>query len=63
MAPPQQRVLRNDVLQAERGLLQVEAQHGKDSPEYRQALTRMARLWSVLKLTRGQDEFLQDLLR
>jgi uncharacterized protein (DUF1786 family) len=57
----EQRVLRNDVQLAEKRLSQVAARHGKSSPEYREALQRFARLWSVLKMTRSQEEFLTEL--
>jgi hypothetical protein len=60
MAKIEQRVLRNDVYQAERHLANTAATHGKTSPEYREALKRFARLWSVLRMTRSHEEFFQE---
>jgi hypothetical protein len=57
----EQRVLRNDVQLAEKQLSSIATKHGKTSPEYREALKRFARLWSVLKMTRSQEEFLTEL--
>lgn len=59
----EQRVLKNDIFKADRALLAIEREHGKASPQYREALTRFVRLWSVLKLSRHRDEFFSEVAR
>ncbi len=56
------RVIRNDIFKTQQSLAQLEAKHGKASPEYQQALKNFARLWSVLKLTHQQNEFLEEII-
>jgi hypothetical protein len=56
----EQRVLRNDVYQAEKNLSKTAATYGKTSPEYQDALKRFARLWSVLRMTRSHEEFFNE---
>lgn len=60
MSKLQQRALRNDVCEAEKTLDNIACEQGKASPEYRHALKRFVRLWSVLRMTRRKDEFFQD---
>ena len=60
MSKLEQRTLRNDVYQAEKNLISIASKQGKTSPEYRQALRQFVRLWSILKMTRSQDEFFQE---
>jgi hypothetical protein len=62
MPKPQQRVLRHEVFEAERHLSTIEVEHGKNSPEFIQAQRRFVQLWSMLKMTRSQDEFLSEVL-
>lgn len=63
MAKLQQHALSGDLLIAAKELIELKAQDGEDSVGYRNGLKRVARLWSVLKMTRRNDEFLQDVLR
>jgi DNA-nicking Smr family endonuclease len=56
----EQRVLKHDVIQAEKQLTKLAITHGKTSPEYQNALKRFIRLWSVLRMTRSQDEFFHE---
>lgn len=60
---PEQRVIRNDIFQAERNLVRVEAEFGKSSAEYQNALRRFARLWSILRMTHSQESFLHEITR
>ncbi len=56
----EQQLLRNDVCKAERSLLSIGKEYGKDSQQYKSALKRFLRLWFVLKMTRKQQEFLHE---
>lgn len=56
----EQRTLKRDLSQAERTLLSIATEQGKTSPEYRNALKRFARLWAVLRMTRGKEEFFRE---
>lgn len=57
------RELQYDVLSAEREVSKIERVYGKDTPEYRHALTQLARIWSVLRLNRSREEFVHDLTK
>lgn len=56
----EQRVLTYDVQQAEKHLARIAKTHEKTSAEYQNALKRFIRLWSVLRMTRSQDEFFHE---
>lgn len=60
MALPELWEIRNDVLQAENEVTRVLNVAGKDSPAYRDALRRFARVWFVLRMTRSKEEFLKE---
>lgn len=57
MSKLEQRILKNDIHQAEKNLISVAYERGKASPEYKSALQRFVRLWAILKMTRSKDEF------
>ena len=59
---PQQGHIRNDVLRVEQHLTRIKKQYGEDSAEYQNALRQFARLWSVLTMTRGREEFYEDVV-
>jgi len=61
MAKLQQQALRGDLLNAAKILPELKEQHGRSSPHYQAALKHVARLWSVLKMTRRQEEFLAEI--
>jgi hypothetical protein len=61
MAKLQQHALLNDFLIATQDLKQLRTQYGPESSTYRNGLQRVGRLWSVLRMTRHTDEFLQDM--
>jgi hypothetical protein len=63
MMMPEQRVIRNDIFQAERHLVRAEAEFGKSSAEYQDALRRFARLWSILRMTHSKEAFLSEITR
>lgn len=63
MSKLQQRSLRNDVCQAEKTLDNIASDQGRTSPEYRDALQRFVRLWSVLRMTRSKDEFFREVTK
>ena len=56
----EQRKLKADLNRAEKALNTIASEIGKDNLEYQQALLRFTRLWFVLRLTRSNDEFLQE---
>ena len=60
MAKLQQTALLGDLLTATHGLKDLKDQRGQDSTDYRNGLKRVARLWSVLRMTRHNEEFLND---
>ena len=53
--------LRRDVMREERHLTWVAQTEGKDSPAYKEALKKFARVWFVLKMTHKHDEFLETI--
>ena len=55
--------IRSDVLQAESDVTVVASKYGKNSPQYKDALKRFARVWFVLRMTREKNEFLHDITR
>ncbi|WP_373532605.1 hypothetical protein [Vampirovibrio sp.] len=57
----EQRTLQRDLSQAESALSDIAIQQGKESPQYRLALRHFGRIWSLLKLTRTQDEFFAEI--
>ena len=63
MAIPQQKTLRHDVLHTQQKLATLEQIHGKHSTEYQDALKHFSRMWSLLKMTRAREDFLQDLVK
>jgi hypothetical protein len=60
MAKLQQHTLSGDLLMAANELAEIKIQQGSGSMGYRSALKRVARLWSVLRMTRSHDEFLRE---
>jgi hypothetical protein len=56
-------LLKNDLFKAEKELVCIEAEYGKASLQYQEALKRFARLWAVLKMSRPQEEFLREAAR
>lgn len=62
MPTPQQRVLRNDILQTEYILTRIEVEFGKSSPQYQEQLKKFSRLWAVLKMTHAREDFLKDVI-
>lgn len=60
MAKLQQHALLGDLLTAAHELKNLKDQQGQDSIDYRNGLKRVARLWSVLRMTRRNDEFLNN---
>jgi hypothetical protein len=63
MTPPQMRVLRNSIFQAEKNLALVATRHGKDSREYQAALRKLVQYWAVLKMSHGAEDFLAEVTR
>ena len=57
----EQRTIQRDLSQAERTLMDIAAQQGKESPQYRLALQHFGRLWAILKMTRNRDEFFAEI--
>ncbi len=57
----EQRKIQRDLSQAERSLMIIAKQQGKESPQYRSALQHFARLWALLKMTRSQNEFFAEI--
>lgn len=55
--------LQADVLRAERRLQDVECIYGKQSDEYKGALSRFSKIWHVMKMRRKPEEFVWELVR
>jgi len=61
MAALKQQTLRTDLASIIKRLPALKTQFGEHSVSYQQALIRVKRLWSILRMTRSQTEFLQDI--
>lgn len=63
MVLPDFDTLQHDVLHAEQRLVDVERVYGKQSEEYKGALSRFAKIWYVMKMRRKPEEFVRELVR
>ncbi len=63
MSKLNQNVICGELVNASQTLLELQDSQGKTSVAYQQGLTRVTRLWAILKMTRSQDEFLHDIIR
>jgi hypothetical protein len=61
MSKLEQRKIQRDLSQAERSLMIIAVQQGKESPQYCSALQHFARLWELLVMTRSQNEFFAEI--
>jgi DNA-binding transcriptional ArsR family regulator len=57
----EQRTIQRDLTRAEKVLLKIAEQQGKDSQQYRIALQHFGRLWAILKMTRSRNEFFAEI--
>ena len=63
MSKLNQNVISEELVNASQTLLDIQDSQGKTSVAYQQGLTRVARLWAILKMTRRQAEFLHEVTR
>jgi hypothetical protein len=60
MAKLQQQLLQSEILTAAQILPELREQHGRTSDDYQASLRRVARLWSLMKMTRSREEFMAE---
>ncbi len=52
--------IRNDVLWAEEQVTRAARIYGHESQEYQDALLKLSRIWSVLRMSRSSAEFFKE---